>query len=102
MTVSSEAVVMCLFQAYRLNLFGARYQWLVVGGGAAGWRMGWQVSGCMTNSLLMAVDGAIRLQIRQLSITNAPGVSGRVSPQPHFTNMPQVLHCDSSANSIPP
>lgn len=69
---------LCDLQAYRLNLFGARYQWIIVDGGAAGWRLGWQASGCTASSLLMAADGSIRLQIRQLSTTNTAGVSGRV------------------------
>eukprot|EP00064_Thunnus_orientalis_P021225 superscaffoldBa00006312_g21382 len=74
----SASEVFCC--AYRLNLFGARYQWIVTGGGTAGWRLGWQFSGCTANNLLTAADGSIRLQIRQLSSTNAPGVSGR-TPQ---------------------
>ncbi|KAM7382822.1 hypothetical protein PAMP_002529 [Pampus punctatissimus] len=74
----SASEVFCC--AYRLNLFGARYQWIVAGGGAAGWRLGREVSGCTANSLLTAADGSIRLQIRQLSNTNTPGISGR-TPQ---------------------
>ncbi|XP_067456490.1 gamma-aminobutyric acid type B receptor subunit 2-like [Thunnus thynnus] len=74
----SASEVFCC--AYRLNLFGARYQWIVTGGGTAGWRLGWQFSGCTANNLLTAADGSIRLQIRQLSSTNAAGVSGR-TPQ---------------------
>uniref|UniRef100_UPI0037E940D6 gamma-aminobutyric acid type B receptor subunit 2-like n=1 Tax=Semicossyphus pulcher TaxID=241346 RepID=UPI0037E940D6 len=66
--------------AYRLNLFGPRYQWLVVDGGSAGWRLGWQVSGCTVDSLLTAADGSIRLQRRPISSTNTAGVSGR-TPQ---------------------
>lgn len=69
---------LCGAQAYRLNLFGARYQWIVAGGGGAGWRLGWRFSGCTANSLLMAADGSIQLQIRELSSTKLPGVSGRV------------------------
>ncbi|XP_044062822.1 gamma-aminobutyric acid type B receptor subunit 2-like isoform X1 [Siniperca chuatsi] len=71
----SASEVFCC--AYRLNMFGARYQWVVADGGTAGWRLGRPVSGCAANSLLMAADGSIRLQIRQLSYTNTPGVSGR-------------------------
>ena len=68
----------CDLQAYRLNLFGSRYQWIVVDGGTGGWRLGGHVSGCRTTSVLTAADGSIRLQIRQLGDTNTPGVSGRV------------------------
>ncbi|XP_040900567.1 gamma-aminobutyric acid type B receptor subunit 2-like [Toxotes jaculatrix] len=71
----SASEVFCC--AYRLNLFGARYQWVVIDEGTAGWRLGGQVSGCSANSLLTAADGSIRLQVRQLSSTNTPGVSGQ-------------------------
>ncbi|KAK2845174.1 hypothetical protein Q5P01_011833 [Channa striata] len=71
----SASEVFCC--AYRLNLFGPRYQWIVVDGGSGGWRLGRQQSGCTADSLLMAADGSIRLQIRQLSNKNAAGVSGR-------------------------
>ncbi|XP_076594358.1 gamma-aminobutyric acid type B receptor subunit 2-like [Chaetodon auriga] len=74
----SASEVFCC--AYRLNLFGVRYQWIIADGGAAGWRLGWQASGCTASSLMTAADGSIRLQIRQLSSTNTPGVSGR-TPQ---------------------
>ncbi|KAM9353573.1 gamma-aminobutyric acid type B receptor subunit 2-like [Symphorus nematophorus] len=74
----SASEVFCC--AYRLNLFGARYQWIIADGGGAGWRLGWQVSGCTANSLLTAADGSFKLQIRELGNSNTPGVSGR-TPQ---------------------
>ncbi|CAK6978121.1 gamma-aminobutyric acid type B receptor subunit 2-like [Scomber scombrus] len=74
----SASEVFCC--AYRLNLFGPRYQWIVAGGGTAGWRLDRQASGCTADSLLTAADGSFRLQIRQLSDTNTPGVSGQ-TPQ---------------------
>ncbi|XP_049439354.1 gamma-aminobutyric acid type B receptor subunit 2-like [Epinephelus fuscoguttatus] len=74
----SASEVFCC--AYRLNMFGARYQWVVGDGGTSGWRLGWHVSGCTANSLLTAADGSIRLQMRQISNTNTAGVSGR-TPQ---------------------
>lgn len=67
----------CL-QAYRLNMFGARYQWLVVAGATAGQRTDWQVSGCSVDTLLTAAHGSIRLQSRALAEANRAGVSGRV------------------------
>lgn len=78
--VSGAAVMfsLCDHQAHTLNMFGARYQWITVDGGAGGWRLGWKESGCTASSLQTAADGAIRLQIRRLSNTNTPGVSGRV------------------------
>ncbi|KAK5604842.1 hypothetical protein CRENBAI_008928 [Crenichthys baileyi] len=66
--------------AYRLNLFGPRYQWILAAEGPSGWRLGWQPSGCSVNSLLMAAEGSFRVQIKQFSSTNSPGVSGR-TPQ---------------------
>ncbi|XP_026173081.1 gamma-aminobutyric acid type B receptor subunit 2-like [Mastacembelus armatus] len=81
--------------AYRLNLFGARYQWIVVGGGAAGRRQGWQVSGCSTDDVLTAADGSIRLQIRRLSNTNTPGVSGR-TPQDYQDSYLRLLMQEGS------
>ncbi|XP_074538780.1 gamma-aminobutyric acid type B receptor subunit 2-like [Halichoeres trimaculatus] len=66
--------------AYRLGLFGPRFQWLVVDGGWAGWRLGWQASGCSVEDLLTAADGSIRLQARGLGSSNMAGVSGR-TPQ---------------------
>lgn len=50
------------FQAYRLNMFGAQYQWIVVGG----WSLGRRDSGCTSDSLLTASNGTIRLQIRHV------------------------------------
>lgn len=66
------------FQAYKLNMFGARYQWLVVAGATAGRRPSWQVSGCSVDTLLTAAHGSIRLQSRALGEANTAGVSGRV------------------------
>ncbi|XP_023265387.1 gamma-aminobutyric acid type B receptor subunit 2-like [Seriola lalandi dorsalis] len=74
----SAADVFCC--AHRLNVFGAGYQWMVVDGGTAGWRLGRRVSGCSDNNLHQAADGSIRLQVRQLRNANTAGVSGR-TPQ---------------------
>ncbi|XP_071387194.1 gamma-aminobutyric acid type B receptor subunit 2-like [Centroberyx affinis] len=72
----SASEVFCC--AYRLNLFGARFQWIVAGGGgaASGRRAELQRSGCAADSLLTAADGAFSLQTRQSS-RNTTGVSGR-------------------------
>lgn len=64
----------CGVQAHRLNLFGARYQWIVAGGGTPRWTP----SGCAASSLQSAADGSFRLQVGGVSRTDAPGVSGRV------------------------
>lgn len=44
-------------------MFGARYQWILVGGALGGWRSGSQASGCTSDSLLTASDGSIGLRI---------------------------------------
>ncbi|TKS82712.1 Gamma-aminobutyric acid type B receptor subunit 2 [Collichthys lucidus] len=89
----SAAEVFCC--AYRLNLFGARYQWIIADGGVAGWRLGRPAAGCTAHSVLLAADGSIRLQIRQLSHTNAPGVSGR-TPQDYQDSYRRQLIQDGS------
>ena len=73
----------CTWQAYRLNMFGAPYQWIALDGAAAGWRPGQGGSGCPASSLLRAADGSIRLRGRRLGRTKTPGVSGRVRRLPH-------------------
>ncbi|XP_059195824.1 gamma-aminobutyric acid type B receptor subunit 2-like isoform X2 [Centropristis striata] len=62
--------------AYRLNMFGSGYQWLLVGGGSAVWSS----SSCSADSLLTAAEGSFRLQIKTFSSSNMTGVSGR-TPQ---------------------
>ncbi|XP_008304078.1 gamma-aminobutyric acid type B receptor subunit 2-like, partial [Stegastes partitus] len=91
----SASEVFCC--AYRLNLFGPRYQWIVSGGGS-GWRLGWKVSGCSANSLLTAAYGSIRLQSRQLSSTNIAGVSGR-TPQDYQDTY--LRHLDQNSELSP-
>ncbi|XP_029694860.1 gamma-aminobutyric acid type B receptor subunit 2-like isoform X1 [Takifugu rubripes] len=54
--------------AYRLNMFGAQYQWIVVGG----WSLGRRASGCTSDSLLTASNGTIRLQIRHVRNMKIP------------------------------
>ncbi|KAL6109919.1 gabbr2 [Pungitius sinensis] len=81
--------------AYRLNMFGARYQWLVVDGGTSGWRFEKQVPGCTANSLLMAADGSIRMQMRWLGNAKTPGISGR-TPQDYQDSYVQKLTQEGS------
>lgn len=47
-------------------MFGARYQWILVGGALGGWRPGGRASGCSADNLVTAADGSIRLRIGQL------------------------------------
>ncbi|KAF3692453.1 Gamma-aminobutyric acid type B receptor subunit 2 [Channa argus] len=94
----SASEVFCC--AYRLNLFGPRYQWIVVDGGSGGWRLGWQESGCTANSLLMAADGSIRLQIRPLSNKNTPGISGRTPVDYQDSYLQQLIQEGSEVSPL--
>lgn len=49
-------------------MFGAQYQWIVVGG----WSLGRRDSGCTSDSLLTASNGTIRLQIRHVRNKKIP------------------------------
>ncbi|XP_038160477.1 gamma-aminobutyric acid type B receptor subunit 2-like isoform X2 [Cyprinodon tularosa] len=84
--------------AYRLNLFGPRYQWILAAGGASGWMLGWKPSACSADSLMMASDGSFRLQVRQLGNANTPGVSGR-TPQGYLESYLEQLVLDGSGVS---
>ncbi|XP_035770162.1 gamma-aminobutyric acid type B receptor subunit 2-like [Neolamprologus brichardi] len=98
--LEDESVSEVFCCAYRLNLFGARYQWIVAGGGAAGWRLGWKFSGCTANSLLVAADGAIRLQVRELGNANTPGVSGRTPQDYQDSYLRQLIQEGSEVSSL--
>ncbi|XP_051255258.1 gamma-aminobutyric acid type B receptor subunit 2-like isoform X6 [Dicentrarchus labrax] len=94
----SASEVFCC--AYRLNLFGPRYQWIVADGGTSGWRLGWQGSGCTADSLLTAADGSIRLQMKQLSSTNTPGVSGRTPQDYQDSYLRQLIQEGSKVSGL--
>ncbi|XP_035529097.1 LOW QUALITY PROTEIN: gamma-aminobutyric acid type B receptor subunit 2-like [Morone saxatilis] len=94
----SASEVFCC--AYRLNLFGPRYQWIVIDGGTSGWRLGWQGSGCTADSLLTAADGSIRLQMKQLSSTNTPGVSGRTPQDYQDSYLRQLIQEGSKVSGL--
>ncbi|CAJ1061338.1 gamma-aminobutyric acid type B receptor subunit 2-like [Xyrichtys novacula] len=86
--------------AYRLNLFGPRYQWVVMDGGTVGWRLGWQVSGCMVDSLLMAADGTIRLQMRGLGSSNTAGISGQTPQEYQDSYLRELAQEGSKVSSL--
>ncbi|XP_063343619.1 gamma-aminobutyric acid type B receptor subunit 2 isoform X2 [Pelmatolapia mariae] len=98
--LEDESVSEVFCCAYKLNLFGARYQWIVAGGGAAGWRLGWKFSGCTANSLLVAADGSIRLRVRELGNANAPGVSGRTPQDYQDSYLRQLIQERSEVSSL--
>ncbi|KAF7647032.1 hypothetical protein LDENG_00178840, partial [Lucifuga dentata] len=87
-------------KAYQLNLFGRRYQWiLMAGGGVAAVGRRPQVSGCRADSVLSAADGSIRLQIRALSHTNTPSVSGRTA-QEYDAYISQLMQSRSKVSPL--
>ncbi|XP_039475843.1 gamma-aminobutyric acid type B receptor subunit 2-like [Oreochromis aureus] len=98
--LEDEAVSEVFCCAYRLNLFGAWYQWIIAGGGAAGWRLGWKFSGCTANSLLVAADGSVRLQVRELGNANTPGVSGRTPQDYQDSYLRQLIQERSEVSSL--
>ncbi|XP_053743570.1 gamma-aminobutyric acid type B receptor subunit 2-like isoform X2 [Synchiropus splendidus] len=72
--------------AYRLNLFGPRYQWIVAGPvGEPGAGRRWRPQGfsCGSDSIQTAAEGSIRLQVQFTGDPNTPSVSGR-TPQSFF------------------
>ncbi|XP_058504303.1 gamma-aminobutyric acid type B receptor subunit 2-like [Solea solea] len=85
---------------YRLNLFGPQYQWIVFDSGTAGWRLGWRASACELNSLAMAADGSIRLQITALANANTPGVSGRTPQNFLDSYLGQLVQEGSEVSSL--
>ncbi|XP_029959341.1 gamma-aminobutyric acid type B receptor subunit 2-like [Salarias fasciatus] len=86
--------------AYRLKLFGARYQWIVATGGAGGWKLGWQRSGCRAEDLQTAADGTIRLQLRTLSNRQTPGVSGQTPEEYQQAYLREVMEQRSEVNPL--
>ncbi|XP_013877646.1 gamma-aminobutyric acid type B receptor subunit 2 [Austrofundulus limnaeus] len=95
---SSVSEVFCC--AYRLNLFGPRYQWILAAEGSAEWRLGWQPSGCSATSLLTAADGSFRIQIRRFSTTNTPGASGRTPQDYQESYLKQLVQEGSEVNPL--
>ncbi|KAK9514483.1 hypothetical protein VZT92_027948 [Zoarces viviparus] len=92
----SASEVFCC--AYRLNMFGARYQWLVVDGGTSRWML--KVSGCTDDSLLTAADGSIRLQMRRLGNAKTPGISGRTPQEYQDSYLRQVIQDRSDVSPL--
>ncbi|XP_056448287.1 gamma-aminobutyric acid type B receptor subunit 2-like [Gadus chalcogrammus] len=63
--------------AYRLNLFGSGYQWLLASGPGPVWTLDPEVSGCSLYALHAVLEGSIRLSLRPLGNSGLRGVSGR-------------------------
>ncbi|KAM9852028.1 gamma-aminobutyric acid type B receptor subunit 2-like [Aulostomus maculatus] len=90
----TAAEVLCC--AYKLNLFGPWYQWILAGGIAPGWSL--HRSGCPSDSLLKAADGSIRLQTRQLRPSSTPGLSGRTPQEYLDTHLRQLTQQGSEVS----
>ncbi|KAJ3598258.1 hypothetical protein NHX12_001769 [Muraenolepis orangiensis] len=75
MEEGSASKVFCC--AYRLNLFGPRYQWILSTGPDPVWRLDMEGSGCTQHALHSVLEGSIRLNLPPLSDTHIRGVSGR-------------------------
>ena len=65
-------------QAYRLNLFGSGYQWLLASGPGPVWTLDPEASGCSLYALHAVLEGSIRPSLPPLGDSGLRGVSGRV------------------------
>ncbi|XP_056143038.1 gamma-aminobutyric acid type B receptor subunit 2-like [Lampris incognitus] len=63
--------------AYRLNMFGQRYQWILTSGPSGRWTLDSQVAACSADRLVTAMEGSFRLSVRHLSDGHTRGISGR-------------------------
>ncbi|XP_038838338.1 gamma-aminobutyric acid type B receptor subunit 2-like [Salvelinus namaycush] len=67
-------------EAYSLNMFGGRYQWILPGGYQGSWWEEANSSHCASNNLLTAMEGYITVDFTHLSNRQIKGISGR-TPQ---------------------
>ncbi|CAL8299149.1 unnamed protein product [Gadus morhua 'NCC'] len=63
--------------AYRLNLFGSGYQWLLASGPGPVWTLDPEASGCSLYALHAVLEGSIRPSLPPLGDSGLRGVSGR-------------------------
>lgn len=71
-------------QAYNLNMYGAKYQWIIPGWYQGSWWEQANSTNCTTRKLLSAMEGYISVDFEPLSAKRIKGISGRVSVL-HFT-----------------
>lgn len=67
------------FQAYNLNMFGSKYQWIIPGWYQGNWWEQANTTNCTTKKLLTAMEGYISVDFEPLSARQIKGISGRVS-----------------------
>lgn len=68
-----------LSQAYNLNMFGSKYQWIIPGWYQGNWWEQANTTNCTTKKLLTAMEGYISVDFEPLSARQIKGISGRVS-----------------------
>lgn len=66
-------------QAYNLNMFGSKYQWIIPGWYQGNWWEQANTTNCTTKKLLTAMEGYISVDFEPLSARQIKGISGRVS-----------------------
>lgn len=74
-----------LSQAYNLNMFGSKYQWIIPGWYQGNWWEQANTTNCTTKKLLTAMEGYISVDFEPLSARQIKGISGRVSASDFHT-----------------
>ena len=82
-----------LTQAFNLNMFGSKYQWIIPGWYQGNWWEQANSTNCTTSKLLTAMEGYIAVDFEPLSARQIKGISGRVSPCRWSDHLPPT--CDS-------
>lgn len=75
-----HAIPLFLSQAYNLNMFGSKYQWIIPGWYQGNWWEQANSTNCTTKKLLTAMEGYISVDFEPLSAKQIKGISGRVRP----------------------
>lgn len=78
-SISSASFSSWLSQAYNLNMFGSKYQWIIPGWYQGNWWEQANTTNCTTKKLLTAMEGYISVDFEPLSARQIKGISGRVS-----------------------
>ena len=74
-------------QAFNLNMFGSKYQWIIPGWYQGNWWEQANSTNCTTSKLLTAMEGYIAVDFEPLSARQIKGISGRVSRCPWLNNL---------------
>ncbi|CDR09250.1 unnamed protein product, partial [Oncorhynchus mykiss] len=64
-------------QAYNLNMYGSKYQWIIPGWYQGNWWEQANSTNCTTRKLLTAMEGYIAVDFEPLSAKQVKGISGR-------------------------